>query len=326
MSVSCNHPDIRNRYISSTLQIVVGFSLLSIAVIHAKEPPGEREDRLREQTSSPPLPLTEEEILELIKNQPPATRPAHVPSPPIPWTEAELNPDVGKRPRFVAALNLQRKNYGTFWIAEPDLAAESIPDVERAEFEQFLAHVVTKDCQAPLCDPNAIYSAYRGGSTEAEIETVTWETAFGTLRAVRGRNGHHFSVRLKVSPEQRLMIRATVPEKYETRGPIRGTVDGKRFFDQDALYSLITGVFRFPYLGPDDFVIHGNVQEYEGVRVLVGSIISRRWPGGEIRDAKERPEPPWYARVRLLVTDSDPQYFRLAIDFRQEAKRIRAMP
>jgi hypothetical protein len=78
---------------------------------------------------------------------------------------------------------------------------------------------------------------------------------------------------------------------------------------------LITKVFRVPFQSLEDFVVDGYDAEYEGVRVFHGEIRSRERSTQLRADRSQRPAH-WWDEMRLLVTDSDPQYFCVQITLR----------
>ncbi len=252
-----------------------------------------------------------------IEHKPDASR-ALVWAPEVPWTEAELNPDVARRPRFVTALSRARVSYGVFLgVRDPDLPGDRIPKDEQAQFNGFLERVLSDEFLPTSWDPaqRSAYSAYIPG--DARIEVVSWKTPFGDVRVSRSRKTDAVKVRLRVADAHRLVVRSR-------RGPLPDVIsivkerDQKSvFFETEALHRLLTGVFRVPFDTEGDYHIQGRIREFEGVRVFVGRVSANHW---------STTDPHWYDNLRLLVTDSDPQYVGVSIDFTAEAKRDRSAP
>jgi len=148
-----------------------------------------------------------------------------------------------------------------------------------------------------LSDRDAILS----GWTVNDIDVLPMSEAF-RARPMRG-----VSIRLRLHGDQRLTLRPR-PENF-------GAPEGRRaFFDRAALHDLLTRVFRVPFEASDDWFTDGYDAEYEGVRVFHGYIVAaeraRVWPGGD------NPPQHWWEQMRLLVTDSDPQYFCVLVILR----------
>lgn len=114
-------------------------------------------------------------------------------------------------------------------------------------------------------------------------------------------------IRLRLHGDDRLAIR---PRPQDRHAP------GSRrdFFEPEAFDELFTSVFRVPFETTEDWFVDGYDAEYEGVRVFHGYVVAgprkRPWVGGD--DAPQQ----WWEQMRLLVTDSDPQYFCVEIILR----------
>ena len=239
------------------------------------------------------------------------------PSVPLPLTEADYDPDVSKRPRFLAALKKARIAPAMFKFGSPSLTRDSVPTDEWDAFHYFLEQVVREE-SLPDTWESASETGYADSSGIAEIQVITWGSTLGEIVASRGRKYDTLSIRLQVAPGRRLAFLPPVNGDHSA-GPWE--VDGKTFFDDVALHKLVTGLLRIPFTGSDDFVIRlrSDVpREIEGVRIADGSILSKS-PFEEKTGSGERP---WYSRIPFLITDSDPQYIGFAIDFRAEAKEL----
>jgi hypothetical protein len=80
------------------------------------------------------------------------------------------------------------------------------------------------------------------------------------------------------------------------------------FFDSDAFHGLLTRMFRVPFESRQDYFIRGYVRQITpDVRVFTGRIRSRDHVARLREDGSAAPAH-WWDGMRLLVTDSDPQY------------------
>jgi hypothetical protein len=112
-------------------------------------------------------------------------------------------------------------------------------------------------------------------------------------------------IRLRLHGDERLVLKPR-PEDLLARGA-RG-----KFFDRTAFHGLLTKVFRVPFETSEDWLTDGFDATYEGVRVFHGKIVSREW-AAVFRADRSRTPAHWWDEMRLLVTDSDPQYFCVSI-------------
>jgi len=92
----------------------------------------------------------------------------------------------------------------------------------------------------------------------------------------------------------------------------RSAKDFGAFFAPDAFHALLTKLLRVPFESPDDFLVSGFDTGYDGVRVYHGELVSREYWRRRLDDKLATPAH-WWDDMRLLVTDSDPQYFCLQI-------------
>jgi hypothetical protein len=116
-------------------------------------------------------------------------------------------------------------------------------------------------------------------------------------------------IRLRLYGDDRLTIRPR-PQDWDALGARR------EFFDRAVLHEFLTSVFRVPFESSDDFLVEGYDAEYEGVRVFHGKIWSRDWWVEHFAEKSRKPSH-WWDEMRLLVTDSDPQYFCVEIVLRE---------
>jgi len=122
--------------------------------------------------------------------------------------------------------------------------------------------------------------------------------------------------RLRLHGNDRIEIRPR-PEDFSFR-PHRQDL----FFDPGAFFALLSKVFRVPFGSPDGMLTDGSDSDYEGVRVFHGKILSREWAVvGKGPDAPKSP-PHWWDEMRLLVTDSDPQYLCVLIVLREQDRPL----
>lgn len=230
-------------------------------------------------------------------------------------TAADRDPDVVKRPCFVRALNKARVNYGIFRRVDPDLPGDRIPEDEQAQFKRFLEQVFTDEC-LPKSWTAAQRSAFSTASApdEAWIEVASWKAPIGEVRASRVRKTDAIKLRLKVAPDHRLAVHVRPAPGPDFDPDVRVQDEKQVFFETKELHDVLAGLFREPFDKPDDYVVHGGTRDFEGVLVFVGNVFSTH---------RSPTDPHWYDTLRLLVTDSDPQYVGVVIDLRAEAKKER---
>jgi hypothetical protein len=235
------------------------------------------------------------------------------------WTEADLDADVAKRPRFRSALARARISPGIGSDDNPDLSGEQIPVDERIELQCFLEQIITERCLPSNWDVAMHAGFTRIGSDVMSRHIISWQSQFGTIVASRSSNppSYTFTIRVRVSPEHRLVMRPDASTGLERE---RSTPEGKNFFDGGAFHALLSGVLRVPFEGPVDFAIHlrnGAPRVFEEVRIADGIIRTQIPPDREMGSAKDSR---WYRSLKTIITDSEPQYFAVTIDFRSDAK------
>lgn len=114
------------------------------------------------------------------------------------------------------------------------------------------------------------------------------------------------SIRLRLHGHERLVLKPR-PGDFDEPGGRR------KFFDSAAFHNLLTKVFRAPFESSEDWFTDGYDTTYEGVRLFHGQIVSREWGIPRRASNTDRTPPHWWDQMRLLVTDSDPQYFCVSI-------------
>ncbi|MBI1825924.1 MAG: hypothetical protein HY287_16330 [Planctomycetes bacterium] len=251
---------------------------------------------------------------------------------PIPWTEAELSPDVFERPRFLSALSATlNANYALIGVRsgirvdEGKIDRERIDAMKSAISTVFQPAVVPRGWRGMEIYGKAVrFKPWPAGMPEPagnvrELDlTVPIEHLEPTDRfyAEWSSGGIKIltvgsSARLKLPPERRMKISPKPRDFVERHNNQQYFWD---FFDRKALHSLLTTVFQVPYKTEDDFILEGYTQELEGVRCLFGRLQSREaYLGG--RHGHPKPPPAWWDRISIFVTDSDPQYFCVGIEF-----------
>ncbi len=286
-----------------------------------------------------------------IANQPPDHRSAHrhtdaehsccAPCAP----EANRDPDVFRRSCFVRALARARQGFhshyaqtGTHGI-EIKVSGDAIPVHSVQGFRALLNAVLRPDSLPQTWDeinftvpyPMARTTELRGGVRMLVGQEVCRGPQPGTLKdgdpiqagwTVRGidvlpltwhrkeESPRRAYIRLRLHGSERLEL-GQRPEDFT-----RSSKDFGAFFNRDAFHSLLSKVFRVPFESLDDFLVDGFDTEYEGVRVFHGQIRSRDRVT-QLREDRSQKPLHWWDEMRLLVTDSDPQYFCIQIVMRE---------
>jgi hypothetical protein len=119
------------------------------------------------------------------------------------------------------------------------------------------------------------------------------------------------AIRLRLYGDDRLTIRPRPPgDAWDRPG---ATLN---FFDREAFHDLVTSVFQVPFETTEDWLVDGYDADHAGVRVFHGTIRSRNWEMHRRDPDAPRNPPHWWHEMRLLVTESDPQYFCVEIVLR----------
>lgn len=265
--------------------------------------------------------------------------------------ETNRDRDVFKRPCFVRALAKARVGFHTYhaWTG-PDgiefkVPGNPIPPQSIEGFQSILRAVIQADHLPRAWNDVEFYVPY-------PVKTVT-EVRNGVRMLVghkvyRGSNGGQLQdgdpihtawtvgsiellplswhrtppsrgvlVRLRLHGDERLEL-GQRPENFT-----RSAKDFEAFFNRSAFHALLVKVFRVPFDSPDDFLVSGFDTEYEGVRVFHGQIRSRQRSTQLRADRSQKPAH-WWDEMRLLVTDSAPQYFCVQIILRENDKAGRS--
>jgi len=259
-------------------------------------------------------------------------------------TEEERDPDVFKRPCFVRTLRFSRRFAPVHGLTRTQggvqLPAEAIPATSLHRFRGLLAQVLkpeylpaswaTVDFNARAsCRARPISEIRNGVPTfvrqEYDCTGVTSLTEGNPIQAAWALNGidvlpqikhgtrfqNRAAIRLRLYGDDRLTIRPRPPgDDGDRPGAMRN------FFDREAFHDLLTSVFQVPFETTEDWLVDGRDGEPAGVRVFHGTIRSRDWEMH--RREPEAPSNPlrWWDEIRLLVTESDPQYFCVEIVLR----------
>ena len=289
-----------------------------------------------------------------ILNQPPYERSAHAHNADMSCCapcapEANRDPDVFRRPCFVRALARARQGFHSHYAQtgtrgiDIKVSGDAIPIHSVQGFRALLNAVLLPDFLTRTWDeinftvpyPMARTTEVRGGVRMLVGQEVYRGPQPGTLKdrdpiqagwTVRGINVLPLTWHRKEESPRRAYIRLRLhgSERLELgRRPedfTRSSKDFGAFFNRDAFHSLLSKVFRVPFESLDDFLVDGFDTEYEDVRVFHGTIRSHNWQMHR-RDADAPRDPPhWWDEMRLLVTDSDPQYFCIQIVMRERDK------
>jgi len=307
---------IRN-WIAPTFALAL--QLCNPGIVHAQSrEDAENDRRIRE---GPPPDL----------NQPARRLPAGGEKP-IPWTEAERSPDVFQRPRFLGALSETRNAYYALIGVEPGIRV----DEGRIDRERINA---MKSVISTVFQRSAVPSGWRGveiygkavrlkpwpaGMLEpaGNVRELDLTTPIERLEPTDGLYAEWSSggieilavgssARLKLPPERRMKISPKPRDFVESVNNQEYFWD---FFDRKALHSLLTTVFQVPFTTEDDFVLEGYTRKLEGVQCFFGNLQSKEAHLGG-RHGRPKPPPAWWDRINIFVTDSDPQYFCVGIEF-----------
>jgi hypothetical protein len=256
--------------------------------------------------------------------------------------ETNQNADVFKRPCFVRALQRslekpKKASYGLTGPIESKVPQNGLPLQSIRASESLLGTFLQPDYLPEAWDEVSFYVPYpvkavmqlRGGAptlvghevnhspeaNDAKYDAIQSAWTVGPIDVLPripfelGKAPRGALIRLRLYGEERLELHPR-PREFHQPGERRG------FFDQRAFHGLLTKAFRVPFRSTDDWFSDGYDATYEGVRVFHGHIVARErgrvWVGGD------NPPQHWWEQMRLLVTDSDPQYFCVEIALRPE--------
>jgi hypothetical protein len=266
-------------------------------------------------------------------------------------TEEERDPDVFKRPCFTEALAFSRHAFGAdagfrgmneSWLP---VAAADRQDGRRqqADLQNLLLNVIrprylpgswqevpfyqllacpeipVTELKVPGGAPTVIGMRVDcAGVDVKKLEALAvageWTSngvEFMPLMSRRWAYPNRAVIRLRLYGDDRLTIRPRPPGDDSNRPGARHS-----FFDREAFHALLTSVFQVPFATTEDWLVDGRDGEPAGVRVFHGTIRSRDWEMHR-RDPGAPAKPPhWWDEMRLLVTESDPQYFCVEIVLR----------
>ncbi len=154
-----------------------------------------------------------------------------------------------------------------------------------------------------LKDDDPIQTAWTVGSIE--VLPLTWHR----VPPSRG-----VLIRLRLHGDERLVLKPR-PTDFVRAGVLADNFGD--FFDKTAFHAFLTKVFRIPFKSPDELLLDGYAREYRGVGVFHGKIRSRE-RSTQLRADRSQEPLHWWDEMRLLVTDSDPQYFCVQITLREK--------
>ncbi len=258
--------------------------------------------------------------------------------------ETNQDPDVFKRPCFTRALLKSRKGFDAYFglsdAEEVRVSQEGIPGEGIAGFEALLTILLqpgflpTEWNRAHFHVPYPPKSVMevRGGITTYVRHAVDRTgvaanevTSSDPIQGAWTVGGIEILPRTPNTVDRptratiRLRLRGDDRLAFHMRPPDLDPDDPRQYdfaweyFDKARLQELLTKVFRVPFAEPEDVTVRGSRGEYKGVGAFNGKIVSHEWAqGGKSRNAGS-PPPHWWDEMRLLVTDSDPQYFCVSI-------------
>jgi hypothetical protein len=258
--------------------------------------------------------------------------------------ETNQDADVFKRPCFTRDLLKSRKGFDAYFglsdAEEARVSQEGIPGEGIAGFEALLTSLLqpgflpTEWNRANFHVPYPIKSVMevRGGITtyvgHAVDRTAVAASEVTSSDPIQGAwtvggievlprtpnmvdRPTRATIRLRLRGDDRLAFQMRPPD-LDPDDP-RQYDFAWEYFDRASVQQLLTKVFRVPFAKPEDVAVRGSRGEYKGVAALDGQIISHEWAqaGGSLNAGS--PTPHWWDKMRLLVTDSDPQYFCVEI-------------
>lgn len=257
--------------------------------------------------------------------------------------EGNQDPDVFKRPRFLRALGKSLKagqsSAGLMFPDGMNVPAGQTAATGLAAFLNLLSSVLQPAFLPQAWEGVKFYIPYppkkaamelrsgvktfvgyepdhaAGGNELKEGDAIQTGWAIGGVEVLprvlyAPKPPQYADIRLRLHGDERLEL-GRRPDDFT-----RTTKDFGAFFNRNAFHALLVKVFRVPFESLDDFVVDGYDTEYEGVRVFHGQIRSRE-RSTRLRPDRSQPPRHWWDEMRLLVTDSDPQYFCVQVVFRQ---------
>jgi len=240
----------------------------------------------------------------------------------VPWTEAELDPDVAKRPRFVASLHLSRVIPSFPSPIALRVPRERLDERELAKTKSLLESILaTRSLPSSWDDVEWHGTGFYLLPNEPNSVECSWNITTGKIIAGRGYGSSGVGVRLQRS-EEKLEIRPRPPQTEEFR-PGAAAWDDWAVVDREAFHKVLTSLLRVPFNSPEDYILKQGGREFEGVMVFHGILRAAETRGDGRRELRPRSASAWHHRINVLVTDSDPQYFGVSIDLRAEAESSR---
>ncbi len=261
-----------------------------------------------------------------VANQPPDNRTAHRHSDPedscckpCVQTAADRDPDVAKRPCFVRALNKARVNSGIFGYPHGQtISGDRLPEGERIQFEGYLERLLNPSVLPEVWSAADRWALVTTTSTQDPwVEVASWDAGIGKIKTSRVRRSASIKIRFQVLEKDRLSVRARPAPGPDFDPDVEQRDQKGIFFEAESLHRVLTGIFQLPFDTKSDYFVRGRTREFEGIRVFVGNVFANN---------RSPSDPHWYDRFSLLVTDSDPQYMGVTIDFRAEVEERRSAP
>ena len=266
-------------------------------------------------------------------------------------TDADRDPDVFRRPCFARALVRSRETVRAFVYGLTGgprdgihVGAERIPAQDIEGFQSLLTTVLKPGSvpraweeiefygSAP-CPTRTISEMRNGVKTfvrqeldcNAEVKVLKDGDAIQTAWTVDGievlprvrrstQAPKGMLIRLRLHGDERLVLKPR-PADFVRAGVLADNFGD--FFDKAAFHALLAKVFRVPFESPEDFLVDGYDTEITaGARVFTGKIRSRDRVT-QLKADRWAESPHWWDEMRLLVTDSDPQYFCVRVMLRE---------
>lgn len=257
--------------------------------------------------------------------------------------ETNRDADVFKRPCFTRALAMSRKGFDAYLgltdVEEVRVSQERIPAVDVAGFEALLTTLLQPGFLPAAWDranfqvpyPIRAVTEVRGDAKtligHAVDRTAVAANEISSSDPIQGAwtvggievlprtpnvvdRPTRATIRLRLHGDERIVLKPRPPEFV--RAGVHADNFGD-FFDKAGFHRLLAKVLRTPFAAPTDLMLDGYDAEHKGVRLFVGKVRSREWDLALKTPNPPRTPPHWWDEMRLLVTDSDPQYFCVSI-------------
>jgi len=232
-------------------------------------------------------------------------------------TWADENPDVATRPCFgkhLRILGYLPAGIPFYAPAPPNVVGgDKVSSNLKTLLEEKWKRVIREELQPPDNDAVIWQSVAFSGLPHQNPLAAKWDSN-GRQIVVNGGGGHpSLRVTLRFAGDQR--VEFTVPDESELASatPLNWK---QSHIDKTKLHKILTKYFQFPFQDDADFVVRPNGKTVDGVRIFSANILSKEsWIGTPENQRSDVSKRQWFDNTRILITDSDPQYFFLMVTF-----------